>query len=94
MTEFGYLIVKNPGPNTRIVCGGIAGEGAKPIRTSKTALRVARTAAESGDHVFVTVLYDDQSGESPYQLEQLTPDDISADPSLEFADAPEENDAD
>ena len=76
MREYGYLIVRNPGPNTEIIYGGFTGTSNDP-RSAEDCAKEIKLVEKEGDKVHYLTLY------SPDEVDlitsQLTADDAEGD---------------
>lgn len=59
MTEYGYLIVRNPGPLTDLQFGGLTGEPSTSFESYAEAKHAAHRTLRSGDQIYVLVVYED-----------------------------------
>lgn len=59
MSEYGYLIIRDPGRETDIELGGLTGEVDESVESFADAEREARARAREGDQIFVLAAYDD-----------------------------------
>ncbi len=69
MASYGYLIIRNPGPETEIEFGGLVGYQDGNFDDPHAAEREARTKAGPDDQVHVLVVFDADDTGSELQLE-------------------------
>lgn len=56
MAEYGYLIIRNPGPKTEIIYGGFSG-GSRDLESPKDAITEVNSRKEDGDSIHYLTLY-------------------------------------
>jgi hypothetical protein len=72
MREYGYLIVRNPGPNTEIIYGGFTG-GSDDPKSAEDCVKEIESVEKEGDKVHYLTLY--SKDEVDLITSQLTADD-------------------
>jgi hypothetical protein len=58
MPEFGYVIVRNPGPNTTLEFGGFTGKDAKTFRSPDDLLEEVKKVVNPGDQAHLLTMSD------------------------------------
>jgi hypothetical protein len=76
MREYGYLIVRNPGPNTEIIYGSLTGTSDDP-RSAEDCVKEVESVQKEGDKVHYLTLY--SKDEVDLITSQLTADDCAGD---------------
>lgn len=84
MNNFGFMIIRNPGPTTRVEYGGLLGEGyglEDTFATASAAWEAALATAAPGDLVHLLAVWDE--GRTPQLTAYLSPDEVDEGPSDE-----------
>ena len=72
MAEYGYLIIRNPGPETEIIYGGFTGDKGD-FANPAHAIAALKGCREDGDHIHYLTLY--SPDESDGMSSQLAADE-------------------
>lgn len=68
MPDFGYVIIRNPGPETRLEYGGMTGEPYGNFASASAAWAAAQAAAAPGDQIHLLTHYAEAEGDGVNQL--------------------------